>query len=179
MRNTAFLAACAMALWAGSFAQGYARQQAAPDRSAVIAAARDVMSKARYCSLVTLGDDGHPQARVVDPFSPDEAMTVWIGTRPATRKVAQIAKDPRVTLICFDPGSQGYVTLLGRAEVVSDPVEKERRWKDEWSAFYKDKNRGSDYVLIRVRPSRLEISSPAHGMANDPQTWRPVVIDLP
>lgn len=179
MRGTALLTAWLLALGSATTAHGQAHQQAVPQRAAILAAARDVMTQARYCALVTLGENGHPQARVVDPFPPDDTMTVWIGTSPATRKVAEIAKDPRVTLMYFDPKSEGYVTLLGRADVVSDPVEKERRWKDEWKDFYKDRNRGKDYVLIRVRPSRLEISSRAHGMANDPQTWRPVIIDLP
>lgn len=70
----------------------------APPRAEVSKAARDVMEKARYCALITIGDDGHPQARVVDPFAPEEDLTVWIATNPVTRKVGQITQDPRVTL---------------------------------------------------------------------------------
>lgn len=72
------------------------------DRPAVIRAARDVMQKARYCAFITLGEDGQPQARAVDPLGPDDDMTVWVGTNAATRKVAQLRKDPRVTLFYFD-----------------------------------------------------------------------------
>ncbi len=45
-------------------------------------------------------------------------------------------------------------------------------------ASTKDMNRGGDYLLIRVEPSRLEVVSAAFGMTNDPATWRPVVLDL-
>ncbi len=55
---------------------------------------------------------------------------------------------------------------------------KARRWKDEWVAFYKDRNRSDDYVLIRVVPTRLEIVAEALGMKPDPATWRPVILDL-
>ena len=160
-------------------ADGWQRPEAtAAKRAEVIQAAREVMEKARYCALITVDDDGQPQARVVDPFAPEEDLTVWIATKPVTRKVGQITKDPRVTLFYFDPEGLGYVTLLGKADIVKDPVEKAKRWKEDWSAFYDDRNRGDDYLLIRVTPSRLEIMSFGHGLLNDPKTWRPVTIDL-
>ena len=154
-------------------------QAAPPERLRVIAAAREVMQKARYCTLVTIGRDGHAQARVVDPFPPEEELTVWIATNPVTRKVGEIEKDPRVTLLYFDPAAQAYVTVLGRADLVRDRGEKAKRWKNEWSGFYKDENRGDDYLLIRVRPLRLEVVSGAHGLTNDPKTWRPVIVEWP
>lgn len=144
----------------------------------VMQAARDLIAKARYCALVTVGEDGHPQARVVDPFAPEADMTVWIATNPRTRKVGQIRKDARVTLLYFDASGPGYVTLLGRAELVRDPAEIARRWKEEWAPFYKDKNRGDDYLLIRVKPMRVEVMSAAHGIASDPKAWRPAVVEL-
>jgi general stress protein 26 len=147
-------------------------------RDGVLQAARDVMEGARYCTLVTIGENGHPQARIVDPFPPDERMVVWIATRPTTRKVGQIRSDARVTLLCFDAQRLGYVSLMGSAELVDDPEEKTSRWKDEWADFYSDRNRGDDYLLIRVQPDRLEILSPAHGIVNDPRTWLPVVTEL-
>ena len=149
------------------------------DRAAILVAARELMIKARYCGLVTLGPGGQPQARLVDPFVPEEDFTVWIATNPVTRKVKEIRDDGRVTLFYVDPGAQGYVTVIGKATLVSDPAEKARRWKDDWLAFYKDKNHGDDYQLIRVAPSRLEVVSYLHGVLNDPQTWRPVAVDLP
>ena len=148
------------------------------DRAKVVAAARDIMEKARYCTLVTLGLDGQPQARIVDAFAPEHDMTVWIGTNPVTRKVAEVRKDPRATLLYFDTTRTSFVTLLGRAEVVTDAAARAKYWKDEWSEHYKDRNRGDDYVLVRFTPRRLEIVSPALGFVNDPKTWRPIAIDL-
>lgn len=152
---------------------------AAPSgRAAIVKAAADVMQRARYCALVTIGADGQPQARVVDAFAPEDDLTVWIATKPVTRKVEQIRADPRVTLFYFDPGGPDYVTLLGTAELVTDPAAKKAHWKKEWAGFYKDENRGDDYLLIKVRPRRLEIVSARHGIAGDPATWRPVILDL-
>jgi general stress protein 26 len=150
-----------------------------PERATIVSAARDVMKKARYCGLVTLGRDGHPQARVVDPFEPEGDLTVWIATKPITRKVEEIRADQRITLFYFDPSGPGYVTLVAKAELVTDPSEKARHWKEEWAAFYTDKNRGEDFILIRCRPIRLELVSHHHGLLNDPMTWRPITIEFP
>jgi general stress protein 26 len=151
----------------------------AAERARIVQGAKDVMKKAHYAALITLGEDGHPQSRTVDPFAPEDGLTVWIATNPITRKVGQIKKDARVTLYYFDPSGPGYVTLLGKAELVSSAAEKKKRWKEEWSAFYKNKNRGDDYQLIRVKPFRLEIVSIAAGIGSDPKAWRPVIISLP
>jgi general stress protein 26 len=148
------------------------------DRAAILGAARELMLKARYCGLITLGPDGHPQARLVDALAPEADLGVWIATNPATRKVREIRADGRVTLFYAD-APHGYVTLIGRATLVSDPAEKARRWKDDWAPFYKDRNRGDDYQLIRVVPSRVEVVSYTHGVLNDPQTWRPQAVELP
>lgn len=152
---------------------------AAPPRAQVIAAAQEIMRTARYATLITIGDDGQPQARIVDPFAPEAEFTIWVATNPLTRKAGEIRRDPRVTLLYFNPAAAEYVTVLGTAALVTDSAEKARHWKEEWAAFYKDGPRGDDFLLVRVRPSRLEVVSPRHGLLNDPGTWRPVLVDMP
>lgn len=152
---------------------------AAPPRAQVVAAAREIMKGARYCTLVSIGLDGQPQARVVDAFAPDSGLTVWIATNAVTRKVGEIRHDPRVTLLYFNPTTFEYVTVIGRATLVDDAVQKAAHWKPEWSKLYKDENRGTDYLLIRVIPSRLEVVSVARGINNDPVTWRPTIVEWP
>jgi general stress protein 26 len=151
----------------------------APPRAQVLAAAKSVMQTARYSTLITIGEDGQPQARIVDPFVPEADFTIWIATNPLTRKVVEIRRDPRVTLLYFNAAAAAYVTVLGTATLVADSAEKIRHWKEEWAAYYKDGPRGDGYLLIRVHPTRLEVVSPAHGLVNDPKTWRPILVDMP
>jgi general stress protein 26 len=143
-------------------------------RADILPAAKKLMENARYCALITYGPDGRAESRIVDAFVPEADLTVWLATSPVTRKVEQIRKDPRVTLFYWDHTTMGYVTLIGDATLVDDPAEKAARWKEEWSGLYSNKNQGSDYLLIRVTPRRLEIVSMADGLSNDPTTWRPV-----
>jgi len=177
MRHTSFTSLLAV-LCMTSTAWAQTAQPAPPARADIIKAAADLMTRARYCALVTIGEGGQPQARVVDAFAPEDDLTVWIATKPVTRKVAQIRADPRVTLFYFDAGDPGYVTLIGTAELVTDAAARRAHWKPAWAGFYKDEYRGDDYLLIRVKARRLEISSARHHLANDPDTWRPVIVDF-
>lgn len=153
-------------------------QAAAANRGEVLTAARDIMQAARYATLVTIGIDGQPQARIVDPFVAEPDFTVWVGTNALTRKVADIRRDARVTLLYFNAERGEYVTLIGHARLIDDAAEKARRFKDEWTAFYRNGAADESYVLIRIQPVRLEVVSPARGVLNDPKTWRPVIIEF-
>lgn len=150
-----------------------------PPRAEIIAVAKDIMRDARYCTLVTIGPGGQPQARIVDPFLPEADLTIWIATNALTRKVQEVRRDSRVTLLYFSPATSEYVTVLGTAVLVTEAVQKAAHWKADWAALYKDQNRGDDYLLLRVKPSRLEVVSVRRGVTNDPKTWRPVSVDLP
>lgn len=148
---------------------------AAPvDRRSMLDAARAIMTKVGICSVITVDETGRPQARAIDVFPPDDQMVVWFATNPKTRKVAQIKRDPRVTLYYYDPTAMEYVTLLGRARLVADPAEKQKRWKDSFRAFWPD--RGEGYLLVEVTPERLEVVSPTRKIFNDPITWQPPAV---
>ena len=136
------------------------------------------MKQAHYCTLVTIGEEGQPQARIVDPSEPDQGFVVWLGTKNVTRKVAQLRKDSRATLLYFDRATLSYVTLLGGAILVSDPVEKEKHWQAQWAPFYREGFKSPDLLLIRFTTRSLEIVSGSHKLVNDPQTWRPITVEF-
>ena len=150
-----------------------------PPRDAVLKAAREVIGAARYATFATIDDlGGYPYSRIVDPFEPEPDFTIWIGTNANTRKVQQIGRNPRVSLLYFDAPHQHYVAVSGSAAVVRDPAEKSRRFKPEWKEFYPNGSAGDDFVLIKVTPLWLEVVAESLGMKNDPRTWRPVTIYL-
>ena len=137
-------------------------------------AAREIMTAAGTCALITLDEEGLPRVRAMSPFIPESDFTVWFGTNSKSRKVNQIKKDPRVTLYYLDSDASGYVMIHGIAQIVYDPKEKEKRWKDEWKAFYP--NRPEGYLLIKVSPKWMEVSSNKRGVFSDTLTWQPPVV---
>ena len=153
-------------------------QQPAVTTAQIKSAAFDVMRAARSCTLITIGEDGQPQARIVDPLIAEAEGSIWIATNPLSRKVQEIGRDSRVTLTFFNSAATEYVTVIGRARQVTDAARKAAHWKKEWQPFYKQQASGADFMLFEVQPTRLEVSSSRHQLDNDPKTWRPVILDL-
>jgi general stress protein 26 len=151
---------------------GQQRQRLSKD--ALISAAREIIATARYCALITADSKGRMHARTMDPFPPDENLIIWFGTNPKSRKVAEIRRHSRVTLYYFDRESPAYVTISGFARLVNNPVEKAKRWKDEWKAFYPDREKG--YLLIAVMPQELEIVNEKKGIVGDAHLWTPPTV---
>jgi general stress protein 26 len=141
-----------------------------------IKTAKEIMVKAGNCALITIDEEGGSRARTMDPFAPEEDLTVWFGTNPKSRKVNQIKNDPRVTLYYFDQSAVGYVMIQGTAELINDKKLKIKYWKEHWTAFYPDND--ENYLLIKVSPIWLEVVSYKHGIEGDPIYWIPPVIDL-
>ena len=161
---------CTSALAASVFGQ----QPQRPSREALISAAREIIATARYCALITVDSKGRIHARTMDPFPPDENLVIWFGTNPKSRKVAEIRRHSRVTLYYFDRESPAYVTISGFARLVNKRAEKAKRWKDEWKAFYPDREKG--YLLIAVTPKELEIVNEKKGIVGDANLWTPPTV---
>ncbi len=143
-------------------------------RIKLINTAREIMTTANTCALITLDNEGRSRVRTMDPFDPETDLTVWFGTNPKSRKVDQIKNDPCVTLYYLDNDESGYVMIQGIAQIVDDQKEKEKRWKDKWKVFYPNKPEG--YVLIKVSPTWMEVISYSHGILGDTLTWKPPIV---
>ena len=146
------------------------------ERARLIAAAREIMGAQTYCALVTIDETGRPQVRTMNPFPPEDDMTVWFATNTRSRKVREMRRDPRVTLYYADhEKATGYVTLAGRAVLVEDMQEILKRKRAYWDqAFPGLKN----LVLIKVVPERLDVLNYKAGTQADPETWRTPSIEL-
>ena len=81
-----------------STAQAQEKSSKAYERDFLIASAREIMTTTRYCALITTGRDGRSHARTMDAFTPEEDLTVWLATNPLSRKVAEMRRNPKVTL---------------------------------------------------------------------------------
>ena len=77
------LVALLLILFLSSAIPGQTKEQTTPDRARLIAVAREIMKAARYCGLITRNSDGTARVRTMDPFAPEEDMTVWLaGDQP-------------------------------------------------------------------------------------------------
>jgi general stress protein 26 len=171
-KSVFILCAILLSFNSNSFSQNLSRKDSTNIK--LVKVAKTIMSEAETCALITLNENNLPMVRVMDPFLPENDLTVWFGTNPKSRKVDQIENNPNVTLYYLEKNSSGYVVIHGKAELIDDEREKEKRWKIEWEAFYPDKSEG--YLLIKVVPISMEVISYTHDILGDPETWKTPVV---
>lgn len=106
------------------------------DRAVLLAAARALLAEDRLGTFITVDGEGRPRARTVLLSAPDADLTLWIGTRPGSRKLAQIAAHPQATVHVALDAKAGYASLTGTARAVTDPAIiaaknpiRARRWR--------------------------------------------------
>jgi general stress protein 26 len=152
------------------------KQTTTVNRDSVIAAAREIMGLQTYCALVTVDSTGQPQVRTMNPFPPEDDMTVWIATNSRSRKIREIKNNPRVCLYYADHNQAvGYVAITGKAVLVDDMKEKLKRKRDYWDQSFPD---WKYLILIKVIPQKLDVLNYRRGMVNDPVTWRSPSIEF-
>lgn len=138
-------------------------------RARVIRVARDIIQSARFAALITQDGATGASARTIDPAPPDSALVIRFVTNPKSRKVREMARDPRVTLYYFDAKGMRYATVHGVAREVRDAARKAAAWYAEWTPFYPQREKGA--ALYEVVPRRLEVVSEADSVVGDPVTW--------
>jgi pyridoxamine 5'-phosphate oxidase len=79
--------------------------------------------------LATIGMDGAPRVRTVVVREVDEAhSTLSFVTDIRSPKIAEIRRDPRASLVGFDPQEGIQIRLEGQAVIIDQPVEKKSFW---------------------------------------------------
>ncbi|MCU0754533.1 MAG: pyridoxamine 5'-phosphate oxidase family protein [Xanthomonadales bacterium] len=83
----------------------------------------------RTPALVTVGADGAPAARHVvlrEVVAVNAKLTVWTDAR--SPKCREIAAQPRVAWLFWDPGRRLQLRLCGRAEVLTEGARVQGTW---------------------------------------------------
>jgi general stress protein 26 len=79
----------------------------------------DLIGRAKTCMFGTYDAQGLHHSRPM-VASDHDARELWFFARDDSRKIREIAADPRVTLHYVDDGGNNYVSVAGRAVRVDD-----------------------------------------------------------
>lgn len=137
----------------------------------LLALARKLIDDLTFCVGITQGEDGEANARVLQPLPIQEDWTVNVLTNRRCRKVREIERYGRMTLLYQHDADRSYVTLIGRAIVVNDVDLKREIWKpahDRWNPGGPD---DPATVFARLFPERIELWSAVHGVMPEPQGY--------
>ncbi|MCA6092166.1 pyridoxamine 5'-phosphate oxidase family protein [Streptomyces sp. SCA3-4] len=148
----------------------------APRAEALFAAALRLVREHPYGFLTTY-DGLRPHTRLVEHLGVGEDGSLHIGTSPRSRKAADVARQPRVTYAVEDRGAAAYVVLEAEAHVEDGLQERLAYWKDDFRAFFPAGPEGDDYVVLRLRPDRIELMDFTHEVHPAPFGLVPAVIE--
>ena len=135
------------------------------------------MAAQTYCALVTIDETGRPQVRTMNPFPPEEDMTVWFATNTRSRKVREMTPRPEGDALLLRPQDRDRLRRAPgprrpRRATWQEILKRKRAYWDQ--AFPGLKN----LVLIKVVPERLDVLNYKAGTKPDPETWRTPSIEL-
>jgi general stress protein 26 len=138
--------------------------------------ARRIASRTKYAYLITTATGGAPSARLVQPIVEADDFNFFIGTNPRSRKVAEIAVHPAVTLAFNQPGEDASLVVYGTVTLHHEPSVKEEYWKNTWRLFFPEGPLGDAYAVVRVRAERMELLSFQRNVIPEPFGLRPMVL---
>jgi general stress protein 26 len=138
--------------------------------------ARRFIDELTFCIAATNGDEGETNARIVQPLPVSDDWTVNFLTNRRCRKVREIERTGRMTLLYQHDADRSYVALVGRATIVEDVELKRMIWQpgyDRWNPGGPD---NPATVFARLVTDRIELWSAVHGVLPEPEGYSASVL---
>jgi PPOX class probable F420-dependent enzyme len=104
------------------------------------------------CTVTTLRADGRPHVVPLGVALDPVARVAWAITSPASQKVANLRRDPRVAACQVDRAR--WATLEGRAEVRTDAASVAEA-VERYAARYRQPRENPDRVALRIELDRV------------------------
>lgn len=82
----------------------------------------------------------------------DDDGTIWFFSPRDSEKNLQVSQENKVYLMYLDDGKQHYLSLTGKAEIVTDRHKTEELWNNMMKAWFKEGKDDPQLTLIKVEP---------------------------
>jgi len=131
--------------------------------------AREIVGKVTFAVSITNGADGTASARIVQTSPLSETWTLRFMTDRRSRKIAEIERSGRMTMLYQLDRDGAYVTLVGTARI-NDNVETKRAiWNPASLKWHPGGPDDPNVVLIEFTTDRIELWSSLQGIVPDPR----------
>jgi general stress protein 26 len=118
-----------------------------------------LLGEFRTAILVTRDDEGMPRARPLSIAKCDADGTVWFATSDHSPKVAELARDEHVAVICHRTRDEAWISMSCLATTVRDPNKVKELWDASMRAWFSGPEDPA-LVFIRVQPIHAEYYEP-------------------
>ena len=114
------------------------------------------MMKGIGVGMLTTEDGGHLRARPMHPSQAKFEGTLWFFTKKSSHKVDEVNAEHDVGVTFADSGKQDYVSLSGRASLVTDRAAIDSHWSEPLRTWFPNGKDDPDIALLKVAVSAAE-----------------------
>ena len=108
------------------------------------------MMKGIQIAMLSTQDGGQIRARPMAASQKGFDGTLWFFTRASSHKVAEVDAREQVGVTYADSGQQNYVSLSGRATLVTDKAAVTEHWAEVLRTWFPKGTDDPDIGLLRV-----------------------------
>ena len=130
--------------------------------------ARETVNAVPTCLAITMDSNGDANARAINTSKLTDEWTVRFMTDRRTRKVGEIARTGRMTLVYHHQVGGAYVTLVGRASIIDDVAVKQAIWQPASFKWHPGGPTDPNVVLIEFVAERIETWNTPGQIVPDP-----------
>ena len=127
---------------------------------ALLAGAAKTIRNVHYCWLVTEAEHGdtnpRPMGRLFHDADEDE-WTIRFLTDGRSRKVADMRRTDRVTIIFQQIPDDAFVTLIGKATLHESASEARRRWINAYDTYFPSAADRANAIFVAVAVARINL----------------------
>ena len=118
---------------------------------------REMLKDIDFCMLTTIDENGDLHSRPMSLNGDvDEAGNLWFFTSANSLKVTEVGRTPRCNASFADTADSRYVSISGKAELVTDKNKIEELWKPELKAWFPEGTDQPDLALLRLTIEKAE-----------------------
>jgi general stress protein 26 len=117
---------------------------------------------------MTLESTGDANARAINTSKLTDEWTLRFMTDRRTRKVGEIARRGRMTLVYYHQAGGAYVTLAGRARIIEDVAVKQEVWRQASFKWHPGGPTDPNVVLVEFVAERIETWNTPGQIVPDP-----------
>jgi general stress protein 26 len=149
------------------------------DADRLLHLARRTIDDTRATGLaITVDRNGDANARTVNTSKPNDDWTLHFMTDRRTRKFGEIERSDRMTMVYDDLSGGSYVSLVGSARIISDPVLKQAIWQPHSVSWPAAGPTDPNAVVVEFTAERIETWNTPEGVVPDPRNglWAAVLV---
>jgi general stress protein 26 len=114
------------------------------------------MIKDTRFAMLTSDDNGELRSRPMVACQQSFEGTLWFFTREHAHKVDEIRRDSRVNVSYADPSAQNYVSLSGRASLVTDKAILSQHWSESLRTWFPKGLDDPEVSMLKVVVNQAE-----------------------